>query len=727
MQMNIQAVWCDRPQSEPLRFAAERLTKAMEQWCTPGMPGAGQNIQVKLFAGPAAQWPCNAQPQGYRLHRDGDLLVIAGADEAGAMYGGLDLAQHFLDGGGMEHLPPGVQEPFIKNRGIKLNIPLDARTPSYTDCGDSAQQNIANMWEMDFWQGYLDRMALNKYNVLSLWSLSPFPSLVRTPGYEEVALPDVMRATFPARGTLRGLQFYTEEQQKSLITLKKMTVDEKIAFWQQVMEYAKSRCIRVYLFTWNVHVYGTEHTSYGITDSPANPITCDYMRRSVEALVRTYPLLAGIGITAGENMHVGWMEDVQDDIEWMMDVYGRGVMNALTDTPDRPFAIIHRSHMTSVAHMEQAFAQFPYEFQLSYKYSMAHMYSVEKPHFGDDFFEQLKNGRKTWLTVRNDDFYMLRWGNLAFARAYLQQMPRELMEGFYMGSDGVPWAKEYASRNQEDTDVYYFDRHWFEMAIWGKLSYNIALPDAAFRHMFAARFGEKADLVMGAMQEASMAVPLLQRVFWHNFDFQWYPEACCSHLQEEDRLVFRDLNYFTQHQACPGAGYLSVQEYCEGLCAGHLPEGVTPLEAADKMEKHSMRALELLNQMVPCVLDEMDLPADTTIVKKRELFAQTLEDSCAPADVHLLADIAAMAELGLYYVSKLRAATALLLSRLQRDESQRRQAVAHARAAARHWMAYSFGMADNYRPQRLSRMRNTISPEMFDGDVFMDVLIAENG
>jgi hypothetical protein len=39
------------------------------------------------------------------------------------------------------------------------------------------------MWSMDFWREFLDEMARDRYDVLSLWNLHPFPSLVRVPEY----------------------------------------------------------------------------------------------------------------------------------------------------------------------------------------------------------------------------------------------------------------------------------------------------------------------------------------------------------------------------------------------------------------------------------------------------------------------------------------------------------------------------------------------------------------
>jgi hypothetical protein len=110
---------------------------------------------------------------------------VIGTDATGAIYGGLEVADRLRMG-----LPVENQRcaPFIKKRVIKFNIPLDARTPSYDDTGDSAQKNIETVWDLDFWKAYLDDLARYRYNVLSLWTTHPFPSLIKLEDYPDVAL-----------------------------------------------------------------------------------------------------------------------------------------------------------------------------------------------------------------------------------------------------------------------------------------------------------------------------------------------------------------------------------------------------------------------------------------------------------------------------------------------------------------------------------------------------------
>lgn len=219
---------------EPVRFAWNQLRNAVPEDALE---------QVRLHENTALK------EQSYTLHFENHQLLVGASDAAGMMYALLDLCDRY--DGGWSGISDVTLEPRILRRGLKLNLPLDARTPSYSDASDSAFENIPQVWEWDFWTQYLDSMARSKYNVLSLWNLSPFPSLVRIQEYPAIALENVVRSTVPPRPEMSGENMWTEDMLGGCCVVKKITMDEKIAFWRRVMEYAKDRCIRVYLFTWN--------------------------------------------------------------------------------------------------------------------------------------------------------------------------------------------------------------------------------------------------------------------------------------------------------------------------------------------------------------------------------------------------------------------------------------------------------------------------------------------
>ena len=126
--------------------------------------------------------------------------------------------------GALDSLKDSMHTPHIAQRGLKFNIPLDLRTPSYSDNSHSAQANIPEMWSVEF--------------------------------------------------------------------------------WRRVMQMAKDRGVDVYWFTWNTFLH-SEEGKHGLSRAKPDENLARYFRASVRETVKTYPLLAGMGITAGEYMGEG--------------------------------------------------------------------------------------------------------------------------------------------------------------------------------------------------------------------------------------------------------------------------------------------------------------------------------------------------------------------------------------------------------------------------------------
>lgn len=62
--------------------------------------------------------------QGYTIRTQGNTLTVTGGDARGLMYGGLEVAERVDLGQDVTSLDI-TQQPFIKRRGLKMNIPLD--------------------------------------------------------------------------------------------------------------------------------------------------------------------------------------------------------------------------------------------------------------------------------------------------------------------------------------------------------------------------------------------------------------------------------------------------------------------------------------------------------------------------------------------------------------------------------------------------------------------------
>ena len=635
--------------------------------------------------------------QGYAIRRitagNASRWWIVGADVSGAMYGALELAEAIDLTGSLDGVVDRDINPRIARRGIKFNIPLDARTPSYSDDSSSAQANIADMWDMNFWTEFIDEMARRRYNLLSLWSLSPFPSLVRVPEYSRVALADVKRKSGPLwDATLQGRRMF--DPAWPLETIKVMTIDEKIAFWRAVMEHAGNRGVEVAIFTWNTFVYGTEGSGYGITDSLDNETTRDYVRKSVRTLFNTYPRLAAIGITSGENMGD---ENAGAAVKerWLWETYGLGVQDAMADAsreggpyfrPGRTIRIIHRAHQSNLADIVSRFRQLPgYDAEdstlsFSFKYSQAHMHASTAPRFiyQNGWFDTIPPGKKTWLTIRNDDMYYMRWGDPDFVRAYLTNLPDlSKIAGFYMGPDGYTWGREFVSSEPDTPRQLVVKKMWFSFLLWGRLAYEPSIPNGHFERMLAARFpgASSADL-FAAWTSVSKIIPLMTRFYWGDLDFRWYPEASWSlaGFASVQDLITPKYAPMSADEDGQSPLLMSVKAFVDGDApAGRL----TPLEVAGLMHRYASAGLERA--------------ARVSAGSNKEL-RQTV------------GDITAMAWLGRYYADKINGAVDLYRAQKRGGSKDRERARAHLQAAASHWKRYAEIWSTQYVGQVLTRM-----------------------
>ena len=664
-------------QTPPVRFASEKLKAAADK--------AGVFCPYRIMQDETLL------PQHYEVQCADDGFSIRASDPEAAMHALLDLKDS-IEACSQAVLKPGLHAPFIRYRGIKLNVPLDARSPSYSDCGDSAQGNIAFMWEEAFWFGLLDRMALQRYNTLTLWNLCPFPSMVRVPEYPNAMLEDVMVSSAMTRGTSRALQFYTEDMRQNLICVKRMTTNEKIAFWQRVFQYAQDRCVRVYIFTWNLYLYGLEDSGYTLTESVDDQETARYIRCSVAALLRTYPTLAGIGVTAGENLCVEWTEE--QDMHWVRNTYGRGVEDVLKDDPSRHITLICRTHQTTLPQLLDAFSDFHGELELSSKYAMAHMTALERPHFSDALIASKPQGMGLWLTIRQDDFYLFPWADDQFLEKLMDLIPKDDLQGFYFGADGLVWGIENQSRSPLARNRYWADKHFFIFALMGRLGYKGSLSEQEKRAILREFVPGLPDgPLLLKYRHASCAARLISLVHWRHYDFQWYPEACC-YLNEPGHVVmFDDLNTFLLCGSCPGSEVESVRETAH-------ESYVRPVNAI---------------AVAADILRESDL-ADSI----------ELPDGQSYQEQELKGDLERITHLARYYAWKIRAAVALEVGRSKKDTASLREAADYMRQAATHWRVYSEKTARWYRPQRLSRLEEVVSPDMWDERVERDILICED-
>ncbi len=647
--------------------------------------------------------------QGFKIKKiSNSTILISSNDINGLMYGGLELAELITIGEDIRTLSEITDTPYIAKRGIKFNIPLDIRTSSFDDSGDAAQSNIATMWEFEFWEEFFDNMARHRYNTISYWNAHPFSSMVQLEEYPDVAFNDVCGTTIKPQEN--GHYWNVPEMPSKRIianlkVLKKMTIDEKIAFWQRVMKHAKHRGIDIYFITWNICLNGAappgtnkenegEIGKYGITNDYKNEISKDYLRKSVKQFLLNYPDVTGIGVTAGENMRAPMTDD--DKEKWLWETYGLGILDAKEEQPNRKIDFIHRFWWTDMKVIKKYWGDYPDSFNMSFKYAKAHMYSAVNPPFAKPFIKWMQSENlKSWWNLRNDDIFIHRWGDPQYASSFIKHLPYDQTAGYYMGSDGYVWGREFISKQPENLRQLEINKHWFNFMLWGRLGYNPNIKNERFEKILAAKFPETdAQLLLNAWSEASKIIPQVTRFAWGDWDYHWQPEASMeiwNHLKPIDKFI--------SNPTMEGSNILNPSDYATAILNKETISKITPLDVIRNLENYSKKARQNADSLLKNVVSN-------------EL-KQTL------------LDIKSMSYLGEYYAHKFAAAVELAFYKNNGIDTNKEKAIGFLEDAVTDWMRYRDINTDRYNPQNFARLQTFDWNKQLER-VKKDVEIAKN-
>ena len=527
---------------------------------------------------------------------------VLGGDINGAMYGGLEIAEN-IKFNGYKETYNSQESPAILKRGVKLNLPFDEKSPTYesNSKGTSYQKAIPNVWDITFWESWFDEMARHRYNMVSVWNNHPFTSLVVLPDYPDLAIQDVT-----------GFNGYS----------KKMSIEEKIAFWRQVMTLAHSRGFEFLFFNWNVWVANADG-KYGLANGVTTEANKIYMYKSMMKLLETYPELDGFGVTNGENKS-------NEDFLWA--AYGKAMYDYSVKNPQRKLRFIHRWHQTNLSDIKATFSKLfelpNVTFDMSYKYSKAHLYSTPVPkHFdkGNNSKQLVDNNMKIWFTVRNDDFYYHTWGDPSFAREYIKGMTDygKNFAGFYIGSDGFCPTRTFFCKDSVSQGILEVQRQWYMNMIWGRLAYNPQTSDQVFKNYMKLRYPNvSSDDLFTAWSNASSGIQKTTELLHEDFDldFKWYPEACLTFKG------FATVDQFANADVGPGSLFCNIKNSAAGNCDGKK----SSYQLADEIEANALSALKTISSMNANPNTELGVAIN---------------------------NIKAMSYLSLYYAEKIRGAT----------------------------------------------------------------------
>jgi hypothetical protein len=443
-------------QSWMIKFAIEKLKNVIaglgETWNVSSKEDPNtHNIMVLTYNEEGSQsnkWNVgqSISSEGFQIRLEvqqgKSTVYILASEESGAKYGILELCEQLQNYGDLSSVKECMINPKFSFRALKFNLPWSSYRKN-----KSFEVQKETVRDLEFWKSFLDMMAENRYNVLTLWSMHPFPYMIKPKSFPK-ATP------------------FTDEE----------LADWK-QFWSSLFRMAKERGIETYLVTWNIFVSESfrEHYDpnavsdeefYHNGDSYSTDQIKHYNRECVTQLIDEYPDLTGLGTSLGERM--GGMSPVERQ-EWVEDVYYQGMKDA-----NRSVKYIYRAPFTIDPSITRGAIEkddfMPEPVWLELKFNWSHAYSTPKlriTHGGlSDGVEGYwkpdpKNYKVTWM-ARNEDFFTLRWAQPDFIREHIKENGHDYVGGYFIGSECFIPAYDYSHSRESDHFQwsYAFEKHW---------------------------------------------------------------------------------------------------------------------------------------------------------------------------------------------------------------------------------------------------------------------------
>ena len=596
------------------------------------------------------------EKEAFTISSEGREISITGGSGRGVIYGAFSLAEDIRNGIPLSDCRPKNEKPGLTFRALKHNLPWDGYRHSealhlhYETCRDTS-----------YWEAFLDMMAENRFNTLTMWNLHPYPFMI-------------MPKNFPEASPFTADEFKEWQQ-----------------LYRTIFRMAKDRDIETYIFCYNIFTTPGLAKAHNLPivneerhffmQSDTSEIVKRYIRECVTQVLDEYPDLTGFGPTLAEGM--GGMTPEEREA-WSLEVLIEGMRQA-----NRKTKYVHRAPAsantssggsTSIEaerltraviekEAEMGFTDGPvwveFKFNWSHGHSTPKLVKVHGGKLTDTYFNPLSDKYKVVWHLRNDDFFCLRWGVPSFARSHVKLNSQPYVGGYFLGSETYIPAKDYFTKDTLNLPwKYAFERQWLFYKIWGRLLYNPETPDEVFQAEFIRRYGEKGKNLLEASSLAGATPLRFASAFDYTWDFTLYSEGMMALVYRNEDNPRTGVFYVSVdrliNQPPLDPDYVSVAEYVRAISEGKSfgQERTTPPDLADMLERDCSRALALVE--------------DITVGKDKALLYE-------------VADIRTWSYLGLHFAEKIRGAVALQTYRVQGGEENKQKAIAHLEKGLQYW------------------------------------------
>jgi hypothetical protein len=431
----------------------------------------------------------NLRKEGFVLAMGADgTLVVAGADDSGALYGCLELARRVRQTGKLAPELHFADAPAFTLRGTCIGMQKTYILPGrkvyeypYTP------ELFPWFYDRKFWQEYLDFLVENRMNSLYLWNGHPFGSVVKLNDYPEAVEvpPDVF--------------------QKNVAMLRYITAEcDKRGIWLVQMFY-------------NIFLPKPLADKHNVPTQLAapTPLASDYTRKAIAEFVRQYPNV-GLMACLGEAL-----QGTSHQVVWATNTILPGVLDGMraAGLREQPPVVIRTHAMNAETIMPACFRVYSNLF-------------TETKYNGESLttYEPRGKAQATHLAMARLGPHLVNvhiLSNLEPFRYGAQRFIKQCVQASRdrLGATGLHlyplsyWNWPY-SPDLANPPLKQWERDWIWFAAWARYAWNPDVPEPEDRAYWAGRLADFYDCdanaagkILDACNDAGEVAPMLIRRF----------------------------------------------------------------------------------------------------------------------------------------------------------------------------------------------------------------------
>ncbi len=539
------------------------------------------------------------------------VVVVAGNDDSGALYGCLEVAKRIRSAGTIPTDLVIPDYPVMKLRGTCVGMQKTTILPGrkvyeypYTP------ELFPWFYDKALWREYLDFLVANRLNTLYLWNGHPFSSLVKLDDYPEAVEvpPDVF-----ARNVEMFRWLTTECDRRGI--------------WLVQMFY-------------NILLPKPLADKHGLSTQLAapTPLASDYTRKSIAEFVKEYPNV-GLLVCLGEAL-----QGTEKQIEWATKTILPGVLDGMraAGLKEQPPVVIRTHAMNPEAIMPACFQVYSNLFTMT-KYNGESLTTYEpRGKVQQTHLNMAKLGPHIVNVHILSNLEPFRYG----AQRFIQKCVQVSRDRY--GASGLHlyplsyWNWPY-SPDIADPPLNQWERDWTWFEAWARYAWNPDIPEPEDRAYWIGRLADfygcdtnAAGKILDACNDAGEVAPMLIRRFGITEGNRQTLSLGMTLDQLVNPMRYGAIPDLWESLSPPGE---RLDEYMKREKSNQPHEGETPVTVISKAAEYSMNAENAVHTAAPGV------------TRHREEFER------------LANDVRCIATLAVFFAAKLPAAGAVLFQR----------------------------------------------------------------